>query len=392
MAKTYKRLFGRIISFDNLLFAAKQTQRGKRTKQNVARFNFALESELLELQAELQAQNYRSGEYSHFYVYEPKKRLISAPLYRDRVVHHAFCNVVEPLFDRTFIYDSYACRKGKGTHRALDRTQSFLKANTYYLHGDIQKYFFSIEHNTLKELLRCKIEDEKALWLIDEIVGSVAQNSEGIPIGNLTSQFFANLYLNELDRFVKFNLRQRYYLRYMDDFLLFSNSRQKLQRVKREVSEFVDKRLHLRLHQAKSQIYKTNEGISFLGFRIFYNHRRLLKDNVRRFKKRLRRFTYLLDKTPPSKELGGSIPVDKGKVELDKVKNSVRCWVAHSKYANAKTLRFNIWNQLMKEDIFDSLSSKAPTVLGNRLKDILLDGVGIGSERDEFTLMRKRGK
>ena len=336
--KTYKHLFNKIVSKENLYAAAHFAARGKRERETVADFLFYLEEETQQLQKELVQQTYKHGKYRSFTVRDSKERLISAAPFRDRVVHHAVHDVVEPLFDNLFIYDSYACRKNKGTHRALDRTQSFLRANTYYFHGDIQKYFSSIEHNILKDLLYSKIKDEQTLWLIDKIIDSAKIQGgrlvKGIPIGNLTSQFFANLYLNELDKFAKFNLGQRYYLRYMDDFLFFSNTKQALQGIKREVSEFVEKRLHLRLHQAKSQIYKTSIGLSFLGFRIFHSHRRLLKDNVRRFKKRLKRFKYLYANR---------------KVDVDEISNSLRCWVAHASYANTYNLRKRIFREAVFE-------------------------------------------
>ena len=170
--KTYNRLFQQMCSFENLLNAAQKAQRGKRFQAEVARFNFHLEKELYHLQAELQTQTYRPGEYREFYIYEPKLRKISAAPYRDRVVHHALCNVVEPIFERTFIFDSYACRKDKGTHKAVDRFTEFSRKNTYVLKCDIRKYFPSIDHEILKTRFRRKIRDAQVLWLLDLIVDS----------------------------------------------------------------------------------------------------------------------------------------------------------------------------------------------------------------------------
>jgi len=246
--KSYKHLFEKIASFENLLFAAKQAQKGKKMKHNVSEFNFGLEGEILKLQEELRSQAYMPGKYRHFYVNDPKRRLISAAPYRDRVVHHAFCNVIEPLFDRTFIYDSYACRAGKGTHKAINRCQRFVRANKYVLQCDIRKYFPSVNYRILLSIITRKIRDKKVMWLAELIINSVscltservgglaglpayrhtglqANPQTGIPIGNLTSQFFANLYLNELDYFVKFDLGEKHYLRYMDDFLIFSKNK-----------------------------------------------------------------------------------------------------------------------------------------------------------------------
>ncbi len=155
--KTYRQLFAQICAFPNLLLAAYKAQRGKRLRDQVARFNFGLEQELLTLQAELRGQTYTPRKYKAFYIYEPKRRLISAAPYRDRVVHHALCNAIEPLFDRTFIYDSYACRKEKGTHAAVDRFTQFCRKNRYVLKADIAKYFPSIDHEILLTLLARKI-------------------------------------------------------------------------------------------------------------------------------------------------------------------------------------------------------------------------------------------
>ena len=241
--KTYNRLFNRICSFENLLLAARKAQDGKRFQEEVARFNFHLERELYRLQEELQTRTYRPGPYHEFHIYEPKLRKISAAPYRDRVVHHALCNVIEPIFDRTFIFDSYACRKGKGTHKAVDRFTEFCRKSDYVLKCDIKKYFPSIDHGILKTRFRKKIRDADVLWLMDlivdfsnpqeglldeqdtardrpspygsgDILGAVRDGfslpdeagtvrRRGIPIGNLTSQFYANIYLNGFDHFVK---------------------------------------------------------------------------------------------------------------------------------------------------------------------------------------------
>ena len=267
--KTYNRLFNQICSFENLLLAARKAQDGKRFQEAVARFNFHLEPELYRLQEELQTRTYRPCPYHEFHIYEPKLRKISAAPYRDRVVHHALCNVIEPIFDRTFIFDSYACRKGKGTHKAVDRFTEFCRKSDYVLKCDIKKYFPSIDHGILKTLFRRKIRDTNVLWLMDLVVDfsnpqeglldeqgmarakkrrnipspdegadTVGETSRsrfpldspspdaegtvrrrGIPIGNLTSQFYANIYLNGFDHFVKETLKCRHYIRYVDDFV-----------------------------------------------------------------------------------------------------------------------------------------------------------------------------
>ncbi|MGH7495211.1 MAG: reverse transcriptase domain-containing protein [bacterium] len=216
--KTHTDLYANICSFENLLAAAKQAQRGKRFQENVGRFNANLEYELVGLQRELHDKTYQPGRYREFIIFEPKHRMISAAPYRDRVVHHALCNVIAPLFERTFIFDSYANRTGKGTHRAILRYQQFCRKNAYALKCDVRKYFPSLDHEILKAEIRRTIACPDTLWLINRIIdGSNVQEPffeyfsgddlftpferrKGLPIGNLTSQFFANVYLNRTRR------------------------------------------------------------------------------------------------------------------------------------------------------------------------------------------------
>jgi retron-type reverse transcriptase len=255
--KTYNRLFNKIVSFENLLSAARKAQKGKRFKKATALFNLNLEKELLRLQEELNQGTYRHGGYYDFFIYDPKQRLISAAPYRDRVVHHALCNVIDPIFDRTFIFDSYACHNGKGTHKAVDRYTAFARKNKYVLKCDIKKYFYSIDHQILMAAVKRKIRCKKTLNLIREIVSSRKDagiidyfaaddlftpylRKRTIPIGNLTSQFFANVYLNGFDHFVKQQLKCRHYIRYVDDFVALGNSKAQLYKIKARMQEYLD--------------------------------------------------------------------------------------------------------------------------------------------------------
>lgn len=197
--RTHKNLYEKIVSFQNLLKASKLAGRGKRFKNTTARFNFQLEKELWCLHQELVNKKYQPGKYHHFTIYEPKERIISAAPYRDRVVHHAINNILEPVFEPTFIHDSYATRKGKGTHAAIDRFQKFARINAYVLKCDIRKYFPSIHHGVLMALIKRKVVCVDTLCLLARIL----RPAIGIPIGNLTSQFFANIYLSGLDHFIK---------------------------------------------------------------------------------------------------------------------------------------------------------------------------------------------
>ncbi len=340
--KKLSDIYPAVIAKENLYQSAYMASRGRRYRDTTADFNFSLEREIDRLHKELLNKTYCHGKYRLFTIYDPKKRKIAAAPFKDRVVHHAVHDVIEPIIDKTFIYDSYACRKDKGTHMAVDRAQRFLRANKFCFHGDIKRYFPSINRCILKKILLMRIDDKDLLWLLGKIIDSAAllpylssQPDEiGLPIGNLTSQFFANLYLNEMDYFIKFNLRIRYYLRYMDDFLIFSNEKAELSEIKEKIRRFLNDRLELRLHEEKSQIYSTSGGIKFLGFRLFFEYRRISSENLRRFRKRIKNFEYLFTNK---------------QVTTPAVKDSVRCWVAHSKYANTIMLRKDILNQLIRD-------------------------------------------
>jgi RNA-directed DNA polymerase len=342
--KTYKNLHPQICAFANLYLAFRQARRGKRDRVAVASFEFDLEHNLLALQAELSGQTYRPGSYTDFYVYEPKRRLVSAAPFHDRVVHHALCQIIEPIWEARFIHTSFACRVGKGTHRALDQCHAWVRQYRYAFQGDIVKYFPSIDHQILRGLLSRRIADRRAMWLIDQILASgagilgseypmtyfpgddlfAAVRPRGLPIGNLTSQFWANVYLHELDRFVKHQLRCPAYLRYMDDFVLFSDDKVQLQDWKLAVRGFLASRLRLVLHPKKSLVFPVKVGVDFCGFRLYPTHRRLRRSSVRRFVRRFRR----------QREA-----YRRGELSLDEMNASVQSWIAHAAHGDTWRLR-----------------------------------------------------
>ncbi|MFH1738896.1 MAG: reverse transcriptase/maturase family protein [bacterium] len=300
--KRFKNLYPQIHCFENLLLAARRAQHGKRFKPEVAAFNFDQENELFRLQRDLRDKIYQHGQYRHFPVFEGKKRIISCSPYRDRGVHHALCNVIEPIFERAFIYDSYACRKGKGTHAAVDRLTFFSRKNRYALKIDIRKYFPSVRHDILLNLLERKIGDGDVLWLIREIIDShqatpAADSTgnlllpfdgpRGIPIGNQTSQFFANVYLNELDHFVKEQLHCKAYIRYVDDMVYLHSSKVRLNDIREKIRSYLEDRLHLTMHEERSHVFPVAIGIDFLGYQVFPTHRRIRDGNGYRFARRL---------------------------------------------------------------------------------------------------------
>ncbi|NIU56800.1 MAG: RNA-dependent DNA polymerase [Phycisphaerae bacterium] len=335
-------MYEHLISWKNLLLAYKKASKGKRGRSNVAAFEHRLEDNLLQLQNELRTQTYRPGEYDSFYIHEPKRRLISAAPFRDRVVHHALCNVIEPLFERSFIHDSYANRVGKGTHRALDRCQYFARRYKYVLQCDLRQFFPSIDHAILKTLLACRINDPAVLWLIDCILASgegvlhevydmvyfpgddlfAANRPRGLPIGNLTSQFWANVYLNVFDHFVKRELGCQAYLRYVDDLLLFADEKTLLWEWKPSLEERLSY-LRLTLHGG-AHPRPVSEGIPFLGFIVFPRRRRLKRRKGIHFQ---RKYAYLMASH------------QQRKVPLSVVTASVQGWINHVRFGNTMGLR-----------------------------------------------------
>lgn len=374
--KTHKNLFQEVYKIENLYNAYLKARKGKNHIAEVIEFTYNLESELLKLQKELINQTYKTGKYRHFIIFEPKERKISALPFRDRVVHHAICNVIEPIFDKTFIYDSYACRTGKGTHAGANRIQNFIKkakSNYYVLKCDVSKYFPSVNHEILKKIIRKKIVDEELLQLLDKIIDSPdLENSEketsvlyttednsstakpdcsarnlllvdnnksyskpdcsGIPIGNLTSQLFANIYLNKLDEYIKYELRIKYYIRYMDDFIILHESKEYLHEVKNKIiSLFVSMRLTL--HPKKANIFPVALGIDFLGYRIFPNHRLVRKSTVKRFLKNAK---------------GKIRQYSKSYIGFDKLMESFNSWESYMNNGNSYNLKKDLYQENFK--------------------------------------------
>jgi RNA-directed DNA polymerase len=345
--KTYKNLYPKVWAFDNLYLAYRQARKGKRGKSPAATFEFKLEENLFQLQQELADQTYTPGPYHSFYIRETKHRLISAAPFRDRVVHHALCQVIEPLFERRFIHDSYANREGKGTHRALDRCTCFARRYAYVLPCDVRQFFPSIDHAVLRRVLGRVIADPDVMWLVDRILASgigvlseeyemayfpgddllAACRPRGLPIGNLTSQFWANCYLNELDHFVKRELkckgRSPAYLRYVDDFLLFADDKPTLWRRREEIIVFLQT-LRLTIHENQAQPRPVSEGIPFLGFIVFPAHRRLKQRKGIAFRQRLKLLV---------------ARYAAGEIEYQQLAASVQGWVNHVRYGDTWGLR-----------------------------------------------------
>ncbi len=306
--KTYKNLYSKVCSYENLELAFKKARKRKTLKQYVVEFEENLKDNLLQLQSELLLHSYKPSPLKTFILRDPKTRKISVSKFRDRVVHHAICNIIEPIFDKRFIYDSYANRKFKGVHSALKRFDYFKRKVTengkklrntcnnnqvigFVLKADIKHYFENIDHRTLLEILERRIKDKRLMWLIKRILENhnTKIKDKGMPLGNLTSQFFANVYLNELDQFVKYKLKAKYYLRYVDDFVILHPSKQQLEYYKAEIAQLLNKELKLSLHPDKCKIFSLYRGVNLLGFRVFYYFTLLRKRNINKLFIRLER-------------------------------------------------------------------------------------------------------
>ncbi len=351
--KRYKNLYPQIYAFDNLLLAANNARKGKRYHSEVARFEFKREENLLKLEDELKTYIYQPGPYRSFYIDDPKRRMISAAPYRDRVVHHALMNITAPLFERTFIYDSYANREGKGTHAAILRYQHYARKFPYVLKCDIRKFFPSIDHHLLKEEIQWKIACPATLNLIKLVIDNSNQQephevyfpgdnlfspstrSRGLPIGNLTSQWWGNIYLNRFDHLIKETLSVPGYIRYVDDFVLFDRSKdlllQHLQAIRQALV-----RLRMCLHPHKTQIYSVQDGVPFLGFRVYPTHRLLLKPKVHRYRRFLRKQIQrrMADHLPP-----------------EALEAGLNSWLGHIRFAQSAGLEERIYRYIRTQGV-----------------------------------------
>jgi retron-type reverse transcriptase len=330
--KTHKNLFNQVCEMKNLNNAYLKARRGKNNSDEVLNFTYYLETELLKLQRDLRTKKYRTGNYRTFTIFEPKERKISALPFRDRVIHHAICSVIGPIFERKFIYDSYACRKGKGTHAGVERIQKFINLagkDYYVLKCDVSKYFQSVDKETLKLILRKKIADEELLYLIDNIIDS---SKEGIPIGNLTSQLFANIYLNSLDEYIKYELKIKFYVRYMDDFLIIKESKKELNEDKEKIRAFLIS-MRLTLHPKKANVSPISLGIDCLGYKIFNTYRLVRKSTVMRFLNNAKRKIKIYEKQ---------------EISFEKLMESFNSWEAYMGHADSFALKNNLYEGYFK--------------------------------------------
>lgn len=285
-----------IINLENLLEAWQEFARGKQRKLDVQEFSLYLMDNLFSLYSDLMNHTYHHGPYQAFSIHDPKPRSIHKASVRDRLLHHAIYRILYPFFDRTFIADSYSCRIGKGTHKALERFKEFgnkvSRNNTrtrWILKCDIRKFFASVDQATLQKILESYIPNEQILALLQEIIASFYSTSpgKGLPLGNLTSQLLVNIYMNEFDQFMKHTLKAKYYIRYADDFVIFSADKEWLEDLLPEIGAFLRDQLKLELHPDKVFIKTLASGVDFLGWVNFPDHRVLRTATKRRMARRL---------------------------------------------------------------------------------------------------------
>ncbi|MCO6427008.1 reverse transcriptase domain-containing protein [Nitrosomonas communis] len=301
---------------------------------------------LLQLHQELLLGSYTPGPYTHFFIHEPKRRKISAALFRDRVVHHALCSIIEPRFEQVFIPDSYANRVGKGTHRAIDRLQQFCRNYRYVLRCDIRQHFASIDHAILLACLKSRIPEDDIMALIERIIagGNDALQDEcqmvwfpgddllaacrprGLPIGNLTSQFWSNCYLHSFDLFIKRELGCKGYLRYVDDFALFADNKQQLWKWKTALKQRLTA-LRLTIHDHKAQVLPTRDGVPWLGFVVYPEYRKVKTRKIRHATRRLthRYHAYC-----------------EGQISFAEFNASVQGWINHVRFVDSWGLRQHV--------------------------------------------------
>jgi len=341
--KTYKNLYEKIYSKGNILLAYQKAIKGKSSRPDIKEFKKHLFRNLEALHQELKTQTYKPRPLKKFIIRDPKTRTIHKSDFRDRIIHHAIINIIEPIYEKTFIYDSFANRKTKGTHKAIQRFDKFKRkvskngkltnnpfnknsVQGYLLKADIKHYFQTVNHSILIQILERKIKDKQVIQLTKQILENFEKNI-GMPLGNLTSQFFANLYLNELDQFIKHKLKAKYYIRYVDDFVILHQNKETLKEYKIAISSFLINKLKLQLHPDKSKIQPLNKGTIFLGYKIFYHHKLLRKSNLRNFQKRfnenLKQF-------------------QKGIINYRELKRKIQGWFGYSIHANTYRLRKQI--------------------------------------------------
>ena len=347
--KTYNNLYKKLCSEENIFLAYRKARKRKSKKKSVLEFEKNLDYELKKLREELLSKTYEPKPLKRFIVRDPKTRTIHASAFRDRIVHHLIINLIGCIFEKIFIYDSFASRIDKGTHSAIKRFDYFKmrvsrngelvkngknsnSVEGYVFKADIKHYFGTVDHEILIKIINEKIKDKELIWLIRKVLENFDSSvkGKGMPLGNYTSQFFANVYLNKLDYFVKHDLKAKYYIRYVDDFVILHRSKKRLEYFKNKIINYL-KGLKLEIHPDKSRIEPLQKGTQFLGYRVFYHYKLLRKRNLYKFRKNLKKRLLLLQK---------------GLVDKRQILEDLQGWFGYAQWANTYKLREKIKKEI----------------------------------------------
>lgn len=330
--------FADIVTLDNFKKAYNRTQKtNTKYKKESIRFGFDLIKNLRSLIEKIESGTYLPESYNVFKVYEPKERIIAEPSFKDKIVQFAVHNVLNPKFENKFIYDSYACINDKGMHQCAKRIQHFLAKSDWkwekpwIIKADIKKFFYSIKHDMLKNILHKEIASQRILDLLFKIIDN-SYRDVGLPLGNVTSQLFANIYLNELDKYCKRELSLEFYIRYMDDMVLITQNKKRARLVKNKISSFVQNKLELEMNNDKTKLFPLEQGVNMVGYKIWKTHRLLRNKTKQAIKQKLNKFLSMLKS---------------GKITKSKVEQILNSWKGHADYASSE----NFYQYL--EDRFD---------------------------------------
>lgn len=337
MSITIKKSFDKKLTYISLYNAYYRICKNKRNKDYILKYEIDLETNLINIMNELKNETYRQGKYKEFTIYEPKQRIIKALPFRDRIVHQWYIEeFIKPYIIPRYITDSYACIDGRGTHKAVKKLQIYMKkiqkdiGDYYILKCDIKKYFYSINKDILYKIMCRYISDKKLLRLTKKFIYDGETDIKGIPIGNFTSQYFANIYLNELDYYIKHKLKIKYYVRYMDDFILLLKDKHTCKEIYDKISIFLKEELELELN-SKSKYFPSRKGVNFCGYKIFNNYILLRKNSKVKIKRKIKKW---------NKQYA------KGILDKHKVLQSINSWKGHVKHCNSYNLQKRIFSTM----------------------------------------------
>ena len=336
MPKKINNIFDQKVKFKNMLCAYKRAANEKHYNKEVIIFEMDLATNITNILKDIYNQNYVIGNYRKFKIHEPKERIIWALPFRDRVMHQWYVEeFIKPIFMPKFIDNTYACINGRGVHKAIkklynDMQHMYNKYKEYYiLKCDIRKFFYSIDKNILYKIINKSVKDKKFLKLTNDIIFQKASKEKGIPIGNYTSQYFANIYLNELDHFIKEKLCIKYYVRYMDDFVLLLRDKEECKLIKNEIEIYLKNNLKLEMNQ-KTNYFKSNQGVKFCGYKIENNYIKILKQNKKKIYKKVRKW---------------NLDYKNNAIDVEKANASLNSWIGHASHASSMNLIKNVVNK-----------------------------------------------